>query len=292
MSEGITIALITAIGSLLGGVIGQIISASATVTAATVKANPNQSPDSNRSLSWSSILGGAIIGAVLTLVVLALLGLLNLGNGNLPNPTETSIAPLPTPIIDKSAPAPIVASGTILFEEDFQDDKVQGIGFSANPQWKFVVDETGNKVYEIDNRNEAEYKGFSFGMDEWENYRVEYRARFLNSTGNKSEIGLQVRSSGYAYYVLVLGEDETYLAYDIADGKGWTRLITQFPHLERNTWYKIRVDVQGELVSVYVDDTLWINVEGSQIQRGWIMIIAGAGTHAQIDDIHVTALDK
>lgn len=42
MTEGITIAIITAIGSLLGGVIGQIIVAYATIKAATIKGNGNQ----------------------------------------------------------------------------------------------------------------------------------------------------------------------------------------------------------------------------------------------------------
>lgn len=253
--------------------------------------NNDKDEDKSAAARWAFF--GTVIAALITgVITLIVANKIPFFSTSTPDPLETSVAPLPTPIIDKSAPAPIIASGTILFEEDFQDDKVQGIGFSANPQWKFAVDETGNKVYEIDNRNGTEYKGFSFGMDEWENYRVEYRARFLDSTGDKSEIGLQVRSSGYVYYVLILGEDETYLAYDIADGKGWTRLITQPHHLEQNTWYKIRVDVQGELASVYVNDTLWINVKGSQIQRGWIMMIAGAGTHAQVDDILVTALDK
>ena len=37
MSEGVLIALITAVGSLLGGIIGQFIAASATVKAAEIK---------------------------------------------------------------------------------------------------------------------------------------------------------------------------------------------------------------------------------------------------------------
>ena len=76
MSEGIIIALITAMGSLLGGVIGQIIVASATIRAAEIKANPNSASGSNseKSRSLGGILRGALIGAVLTLGILAIFG--------------------------------------------------------------------------------------------------------------------------------------------------------------------------------------------------------------------------
>jgi hypothetical protein len=98
MSEGIVIALITAIGSLLGGVIGQKIVASATVRAAEIKTNPNRISDSKskKPLSLSGILGGALIGAVLTLVVLAAFGMLNFGKNNLP-----TSPPIPTDVLNQ-----------------------------------------------------------------------------------------------------------------------------------------------------------------------------------------------
>jgi serine/threonine protein kinase len=209
-------------------------------------------------------------------------------------PTQEAAPTQPPATANTKTPTLSVASiapGTLLFEEDFEDGQVQGIGFSAESGWEFVTDETGNKVYEIDNRNGSGFKGFSFGMNEWEDYSVEYRARFLTSTGSQSELGLHVRADGNSSYVLDWGEDELYLAYAI-DGSEWNRLITQFPHMERDAWYKIRVDVQGEQVSVYVNDTSLINARGSQIRRGWVMIFVGADTHAQIDDIRVTALGQ
>jgi len=252
--------------------------------------NNDKNEDKNVAARWAFF--GTVIAALITgVITLIVADKIPFFSTSTPAPIETSVASLPTPIIDKSAPAPIITSGTILFEEDFQDNKVQGIGFSADPQWKFAVDETGNKVYEIDNSNGSDYKGFSLGADEWKDYSVEYRARILDGN-NQSEIGLQVRSSGYKYYVLILGKNDMYLAYDLGDGKGWVRLITQPYQIEPNVWYKIRVDVQGEQLKVYINDSLRINAKGSEIKSGWVMIIDGAVTHAQVDDIRVTALDS
>lgn len=202
-------------------------------------------------------------------------------------PTDTPIPPTSTP--PPASTEASIAVGTILFEEDFEDDKMQGIGFSAESGWKIAADETGNKVYEIDNRNGPNYKGFSFGMPEWKDYSVEYRARFLSSTGKQSEIGSHYRSDGNSSYVLVFSEAELYLAYEESE---WTRLTTQFPHIERNVWYNVKADVQGEQIRVYLDNALLVNAKSSEVKQGEAMIFVGPDTYAQIDDVRVVALGE
>ncbi len=184
-------------------------------------------------------------------------------------------------------------SPPFLFAEDFQDDKVQGIGFSADPQWKIVVDETGNKVYEIDNNNGSDSKGLNFGVDEWENYRVEYRVRFLDTSRSDVQIRLQVRSQGNKYYILTLDKRGTILRYKLANSVQWNIVsVEQVPFLERKTWYKIRVDLQGEHVKVYYSNVLLMNAEDPHIQKGWVTILASPGTHIQVDDVRVTILER
>jgi hypothetical protein len=71
MTEGITIALITAIGSLLGGILAQSIAAYATIKAATLKQGENQSASqaagSNKN---SQLLPGFWIGTLITAIVI------------------------------------------------------------------------------------------------------------------------------------------------------------------------------------------------------------------------------
>ena len=89
MSEGIIIALITAIGSLLGAVIGQIITASATIKAAEIKEKVQlNSREEKKPISWKVMISGAVLGAIVTLIALYFSGLVY--------PPQTVITPTPT----------------------------------------------------------------------------------------------------------------------------------------------------------------------------------------------------
>lgn len=81
MSEGIIIALITAIGSLLSGIVGQIIAANATIKAAAIKQKADEKPlskeidnKSRRGGAWQGFLGGALIGAIIIFSILKMTG--------------------------------------------------------------------------------------------------------------------------------------------------------------------------------------------------------------------------
>ncbi|MGP8338086.1 MAG: hypothetical protein ACT6FC_07610 [Methanosarcinaceae archaeon] len=81
MSEGIVIALITVIGSLIGGIFGQKITASATIEAAKIKTKVNQKHEGavKSPLSVWGVILGVFIGAIITLSILAVFGVLSFG---------------------------------------------------------------------------------------------------------------------------------------------------------------------------------------------------------------------
>ena len=77
MSEEILIALITSVGSIVGGIVGNYIVAYATIKSATIKkkGKSSKSPKNKKPLSWVGVFGGVVIGAVLTLAALFIFGL-------------------------------------------------------------------------------------------------------------------------------------------------------------------------------------------------------------------------
>lgn len=125
MSEGIIIALITAIGSLLGGVIGQIITASATVKAAAIKEKVNlpTSSKEEQPRSWGRMIGGALIGAIATLIILSLLGIFPPDKQNPPTATENPSSTPNTADSNNSLPKLSQADyGNLLYEDTFESD--------------------------------------------------------------------------------------------------------------------------------------------------------------------------
>jgi len=85
----IIVALITAMGSIIGGYLG----ARATIIAADRKANTNQTSLNNnkKNFPWGGVLGGAFLGAALTLTILFLLGVFPSGITKTPLVTETPV---------------------------------------------------------------------------------------------------------------------------------------------------------------------------------------------------------
>jgi hypothetical protein len=173
------------------------------------------------------------------------------------------------------------ANRTHLVTEDFEDGKIQMVGYSANSErWKIVDDSTGNKVFRADNREGNEYPAFSFGEDGWTDYSAEYRVKYLAKSGS---VGLQVRSDGGNYYVTDLSVGELYLAYPTP--KEWVRMTTKFPSIQLNKWHTVRVTVQGETIQVSIDGNPWIDENDSRYKNGWLLMFASPGTYAQVDDI-------
>lgn len=209
MSEGIIIALITAIGSLLGGIIGQIIVASATVRAAHIKANPNQTSDinSDKSLSLSGILGGALIGAVLTLGALAIFGVLNFGKSNSPvSPTTVIFTPtaviLPTEVVQV---AEIITPDAPLYD-DFESNTIDsnkwGLPIWDNPQQYTPIQSQGALRFEI------RKDWFDWAVKQPQNIEEMYALVTLDSV-NDGALGISLKTVSLpeSGYILVLKKD-------------------------------------------------------------------------------------
>lgn len=288
MSEGIIIALITAIGSLMGGIIGQSITASATIKAAAIKEKLNLAPDvrGEKSNNWRVILGGAVIGAIATLFILTLLGIFP-PPIQIP-PTETATYSTPT-----SKPTTKVSSDpSILFSEDFEDGRAQNFNYTSG-NWKIVQESRENKVYEIDN---SDINGFSsiltFGSKTWQNYEIQYRVKMLNLIGNDvPEVLLYFAYNDPTGYVLNLQpSSEVADLVPVVSGQ-WGNGVARHYKYSSNVWYAIRVIAQESTIQVYINNVLIADTD-YQVKAGSVEINIGPKAKIQLDDIKVTKVGK
>jgi hypothetical protein len=221
-----------------------------------------------------------------------------------PTPVPTSIAAVPTvtpiPPTHTSAP-PIntpsseIVPGTILTNEDFEDQELQGLEVAEAKKWKFVVDEQGNTVYEAYNRD-GDFNPSLTTPWELKDYAIQYRIRFLDwwppsKSNQDSFAGVSFRFGEGGQYILALDPvaQIAFAAFDLHGG-GWNRFETIKFNFVKDIWYQVKVEVQGDKIRVFLDDTLKFDITDSQIQQGRVHIWVANNGHIQFDDIIITAL--
>jgi hypothetical protein len=190
---------------------------------------------------------------------------------------------------DTSLPPTAIASGSVLFEEDFEDGKAQGIAFISG-NWKIVTDDDGNRVYDIDNTGGSGFPGVDFGSTDWKNYAIEYRVKPLTA---KAWVILEFRRNldGSDKYIASVSLEYNHVSFAIAlDGSPWQPLTTYQSKFVPRIWYTVRIEARDSEIKVFVDDTVKIDTTDSRIDAGAVNIQVGPSTHAQFDDIRVTAL--
>jgi hypothetical protein len=79
-------------------------------------------------------------------------------------------------------------------------------------------------------------------------------------------------------------------SYAPADS-GWQEITGRDYQLEKDVWHWVRVIVQGDEITAYIDDVLVIYTDDHRIKSGSAQIQVGEYSHAQFDDLQVVLID-
>lgn len=180
------------------------------------------------------------------------------------------------------------APGSVLFEEDFEDGAAETFNYLSQ-NWQVLADEAGNMVLEGDNTpGHDDGLGAGFGSRDWTDYAVSYRLRILNSNG---DAWLNFRNTT-SWYVQRFSVRHQHLGlYYAPEGGPWQPIREPAFPAQRNVWYQVRVEAQGETIRIYIDGQLVIEQAGALVIPGDLAIGGLPGSHLQFDDIQVIALD-
>jgi hypothetical protein len=199
----------------------------------------------------------------------------------LPAATATNTV-TPTPVTTPTPETPV--PGTILFEEDFEDGRMQDFNSMAG-NWSVMTDETGNKVLDGDNRLKSNgAPSFEFGSLAWTDYALDYDIKLRNPT---ADVWLGIRNSSQGYYVHRLSLYYSHMSVFDTD---WNLLKSRTYEFTRGVWYHVRLEVQGETIRVFIDEKLEIETTDSQVHAGNVTFGVMAPTRVQFDNIRVTVL--
>lgn len=194
-------------------------------------------------------------------------------------------------------------AGNLLFNEDFEDN-VPNEFFVNDGEWEIVEDGSGNNLFEASNLNSFSWPSVDFGPSTLKDYAVEFRVRLIDydvsedigsgmvilSFRGNPQAGYGLALSPYAKLVRVFyrGEDTSW---------GWMRIEGQKSEadfdVQKNVWYMVRLEVQGERIQVYIDGNLVLSLKDNRLGEGIInQLGTGPDTIAQFDDVQVWTLGR
>lgn len=228
-----------------------------------------------------------LAGMFVTLLVTASYLIMSSGKRMSPTPTATAE---PTMMPSSISPTSIIANDPkILFSEDFEDGKAQNTTVVSG-RWRIMPDETGNKVYDIDNSKGADFPGIDIGSDSWQDYKINLRSRFVGDNNTWIIIYFRHGPEAASYFISVQ-LPSVILGY-APHGSDWNQIATKETGLLKNMWYWLSIEVRGSEIKVSIDNTEIFNINDTHFNSGGITIQSGQFTHAQIDDIQVTSLER
>jgi hypothetical protein len=198
-----------------------------------------------------------------------------------PTKTNTMVpshtfTPMPTEI-------PITA---ILYSEDFENENPENWAVSFGTF--IVMEEDSNSFWQATgphNYPQAWY--ISTETENWINYAFESRIRFIKGT-----LFICVRSqTPDAFYNSAISSDNWIHIAEFDSMDGEYRVIAETQNnIQRNKWYLIRVEVQGNNISLFIDNKLVLSAKSSSRAFGGIGYYLGGGEIIDIDDIRVWAI--
>jgi hypothetical protein len=187
-------------------------------------------------------------------------------------------------------------SGATLLSEDFESNAT-GKYFSDGGRWTVVNDGTGNHVLKADSVGQS-WSYYRLGLPNFANGVIEYRVRLIDfdasaDTGS-GHLFVIFRESANAKYQFVIQHFSKSAAIYFQGITGPWILLTgakadyQY-NFQKEVWYFVRVEGNGDSLRAYVDGNLAVEVEDKRANKGVVSLAIGPNTIAQYDDIRVSA---
>jgi|HigsolmetaAR201D_1030396.scaffolds.fasta_scaffold03893_2 hypothetical protein len=213
-----------------------------------------------------------------------------------PMPTSEPREPTPTP---PAAPvAPSLSGATVLVSEAFD-------GKTTLDTWQ-VLDTAepleGPSIWEVSNGRLLQVSAFNgsplqapsaivTGDTTWKNYSV--NAAAYNS-GN-DQFGLVARASSAGFYLFSLrpvGAQPALLIerYDAANGSFTLLASADQGGFELKRWYQLRLQVQGDTLTAFVDGTPVLSAKDTTLTQGQAGVAGFAMGNLEFDNFSVEAL--
>lgn len=178
--------------------------------------------------------------------------------------------------------APVQAA--TLFSDDFNDGNANGWTPQSNyNDWSVVLD-NGNYVYYSSSTNEGRT---SAGNSSWADYSVEARVKVENFNGSNRAYVSGRYQDGNNFYAASLSSNKLELRKKVSGST--TTIASKSYTFNTGTWYKVKLEMNGSNLKVYINDVLQLQATDSSLSSGGIGLVAYK-TVVKYDDIIVSTI--
>jgi pectate lyase len=173
------------------------------------------------------------------------------------------------------------ARAETLLSDTFEDSNLDGWTRSGG-SWSVASD--GSQVARQSSTS-SDARALA-GQTDWSNYTVQARVKALSFNGSDRFVALLARAqSATSYYYLTLRSGNTVQLKKLANGSSTTLSSTSFT-VTTNTWYTVRIEVDGTTLRGFVNGTLVSTATDSQFATGRAGL-ATFNASASFDDVQV-----
>lgn len=253
---------------------------------------------------WNFVFKNIIVEVVVAVVAGIVVAII-VGEGRFAIPAT------PTPLISSTAsvanltstpieiPTESIKRGNVLFAENFESGTTNKFR-DISGLWRIVKDETGNWVYEINNKGKQDWSSVMFGTNEWQDYIIEYRVRLVDfGPSPYTLMGAVFRNSSFdnmalAHYHVSFAPNDNglWIQYSDDSRNDYRMLASTIYRIKVGNWYEVRVEVVGPLIKVFIDNNEELEVSDSSLISGPLGLQVGPNLHVQYDDIVITEISK
>lgn len=207
-----------------------------------------------------------------------------------PRPTST-----PRPVLTNTntavptrtaTPGPtVVPAASILYQEDFEDGQAQNwvTYFSS---WTIV--EQGDNHYWAGTGPQDYPQAWINSSYIWDDYAFEAHIR-VRSGG--VFVCVRAANGGSSFYNVFLNSNDSNLQFAEYRNGNYQLFGSGNFNMNRNRWYTVRFEVQGNDLRFYIDNRLVLSAQRNGIARGGVGFYMGGGDEVHIDDMRVWRLD-
>lgn len=185
-------------------------------------------------------------------------------------------------------PTPIHANEQIVLQENF--DSTPAINFKYKlGLWVIVPENARNNVLDINSMDTAlEYPVVEFGESKWKNFSFKTRINIVDYSASNDAPLASIKFRG-KYKIAFT---PYWKGIDLVLDPPWKIISGRTIEIQKNKWYRVRIEVEGSTVNVFLDDKLVISDVIADKIFGSFGFSTWPEAHVQFDDITIASTDE